>query len=434
MKEKIIQFVSEMEKDLVSFRRDFHKHAEAGWTEFRTASIVAEKLESYGYKVLAGDEVIVEDAMMGVPDADVLNRHYERAKAQGAPVKFLEKMKGGKTGVMGILETGKPGPVIALRIEMDANDLNESTEESHRPFKEGFSSINDGAMHGCGHDGHIAMGLGTAKTLMQFKDELCGTIKLIFQPAEEGVRGAASMVAKGIVDDADYMLGIHLGFSVNKNGQIICGTSGLLATSKFDALFKGVPAHAGARPEDGKSALLAAAAATMSVQGIYRHSAGVSRINIGVLNAGTGRNVVPDRAVMKVETRGATSQIDEFMKNEAVRMINGSAAMYDCKVEIKKMGAAMSAESDPEMTALTKELAVESGLFDDIIEMENLGFSEDYSYFMDRVQKKGGKANYFMVGTQIAAGHHDNRFDFDEQVITKGAIVLSMMVHRLVKK
>jgi len=91
-------------------------------------------------------------------------------------------MKGGKTGVMGILKTGKPGPVVALRFEMDANDLNESREESHRPFKEGFSSVNEPATHACGHDGHVAIGVGIAKLLMQCRDQLAGTIKLIFQP------------------------------------------------------------------------------------------------------------------------------------------------------------------------------------------------------------------------------------------------------------
>ena len=434
MKARIIQAATELQNDLVKFRRDFHRHAESGWTEFRTASIVASNLESYGYKVLVGDEVMDGSAMMGVPDEETLNKHMERAKAQGAPAKYLDKMKGGKTGLVGILDTGKPGSVVALRFEMDANDLNESTADTHRPKKEGFASINSGAMHGCGHDGHTAMGLGVAKVLSELRGELAGVIKIVFQPAEEGVRGAASIVAKGIVDDVNYMFGVHLGFCADKIGQLICGTGGLLATSKFDAVFTGLAAHAGARPEEGKSALLAAAAATMSVQGIYRHSAGVSRINIGYLQAGSGRNVVPDSAVMKLETRGSTSDIDAFMKKEAIRMINGSAAMYDVKVYTKDMGGAMSGESDPEMVTVTKNAALELGMFDDIKDMEILGFSEDYSYFMDRVQKKGGKANYFMIGTNIAAGHHDNRFDFDESVLSRGVALLTLIVYNLTNK
>lgn len=426
-----MQLGQNMQKELVAFRRDIHHYPEVGWTEFRTASIVAKLLEDIGYEVFVGEEVVEESAMMGVPTEEVLRKHMGRAREQGAPAKYLEKMHGGKTGVLGILKTGKPGPVIALRFEMDANDLNEPKEENHRPFKEGFSSVNELAMHACGHDGHVAIGAGIAKLLMQCRDRLAGTIKLIFQPAEEGARGAASMVAKGIVDDVDYMLGLHLGFSLNKSGQLLCGSSGLLATSKFDAMFQGVPAHAGAKPEEGKSALLAAASATMSLQGITRHSKGASRINIGVLQAGTGRNVVPDYAVMKIETRGATSEIDSFVKNEAIRMINASAAMYDVQVSIKEMGGATSAESDPEMIALVKEIGMNLGMFSDIKDTENLGFSEDYSYFMNRVRKNGGKANYFMIGTNLTAGHHDSKFDFDEGVFTGGVALLGLLVHRL---
>ena len=434
MKETIIKLAESLQNELVTTRRDLHRHAEAAWTEFRTASIVAERLESYGYKVLVGEEIVDERSMMGVPSKEELAKHMERAKTQGAPLKYLQKMAGGKTGVAGILDTGKPGPVVALRFDMDCNDLHESTSSEHRPAQEGFASINPGAMHACGHDGHTSIGLGVAKVLATIQGELSGVIKLIFQPGEEGVRGAASMVSKGIVDDVDYLIGGHLGFQADRNGDIICGIGGFLATSKFDAVFKGLAAHAGARPEEGKSALLAAAAATLALQGIYRHSAGASRINIGVLQAGTGRNVVPDSALMKIETRGATSEIDAFIKKEAVRMIKASAAMYDVEVAIQDSGGAMSGESDPEIISVTKETAQALGIFDNIIDRKTLGGSEDFSYFMDRVQKRGGKAGYLMLGAGIAAGHHDACFDFDETVLSKGVALFSSMVYRLGKQ
>ncbi|MCL1992316.1 MAG: amidohydrolase [Spirochaetes bacterium] len=417
-----------MQGDLVILRRDFHRHAEAGWTEFRTASIVANYLEGYGYKVLVGEDVIAESAMMGVPSEEILSLHMERAKFQGAHAQYVDKMKGGKTGVVGILETGKPGPVIGLRFDMDANDMTEAKDEKHRPFREGFASVNDEAMHACAHDGHTAVGLGVAKLLMQLKDSFSGTVKLIFQPAEEGVRGAASMAEKGVVNDVDYLLGMHLGSSAPENGLFICGTNGFLATSKFDAIYSGVPAHAGAKPEEGKSALLAAASATLSLQGIYRHSKGASRINIGVLQAGTGRNVVPDKAVMKIETRGITSEIDGFVKKEALRMINASALMYDVDVEIKEVGGAKSGKSDDELIAFAKKSAEGSGLFNKIIDSANLGGSEDFTYLMDRVQQRGGKASYVIVGTKIAAGHHNSFFDFDEGALSKAVAILLLMV------
>jgi len=237
------------------------------------------------------------------------------------------------------------------------------------------------------------------------------------------------MVCKGLFDDVGYLLAGHLGFGA-KTGEVICSWDGLLATSKLDAEFKGVPAHAGVKPEEGKSALLAAAAATMSLQGIYRHSKGASRINVGVLQAGTGRNVVPDYAVMKIETRGATSEIDTFVKNEATRMINAAAKMYDVQVEIKEMGGAKAANSDPELSALTKESAAELNIFDNIIDRVTQSGSEDYSYMMERVQSRGGKAGFFMIGADCAAGPHTSVYDFDERALSYGVALFAMMVIR----
>ena len=432
MKDNIIELAREMQSELVELRRDFHRHAESAWTEFRTASIVASKLEQLGYEVSVGSSVIEESEMMGVPARDVLDEHLRRAKSQGA-TKYADKMAGGKTGVMGLLRTGSPGPVTALRFDIDANDMNESTNPNHIPVKEGFASINAGAMHACGHDGHTAIGLGLAKLLYQIKNELSGTVKIIFQPAEEGVRGAKSMVAKGIVDDVNYVLGGHIGFGA-KNDRLVCGTSGFLATTKFDVTFKGVPSHAGAKPEDGKSALLSAACASLSMQGIYRHSAGPSRINIGVLHAGTGRNVVPDHAVIKVETRGVTSQINEFIKKEAYRMAEASAAMYDTRAEIVEVGGAVAGECDAELVLLARRAAEESGMFAVIEDSGYLGGSEDYTYFMERVQNNGGKALFVMIGAATTAGHHNDLFDFDERVLSRSVALFAYMTYLISKK
>lgn len=110
----------------------------------------------------------------------------ERALAQGASPKWIEKMAGGKTGVVGIMRFAQPGPTIGLRFDMDANDAVETEETTHRPYREGFSSVNSGAMHACGHDGHTAIGLMVAEVLAACKDELTGTIKLIFPACRRG--------------------------------------------------------------------------------------------------------------------------------------------------------------------------------------------------------------------------------------------------------
>ena len=109
------------------------------------------------------------------------------------------------TGIVATLNTGRPGPTLAFRVDMDALDLSEALDESHRPFRDGFASCNPGMMHACAHDGHTTIGLGLAQVLKQNEAQLNGTIRLIFQPAEEGTRGAKAIVDKGVVDDVQYI-------------------------------------------------------------------------------------------------------------------------------------------------------------------------------------------------------------------------------------
>ncbi len=415
--QKIINLAENLKGITIERRRDLHQYPEAAWTEFRTAAFVADMLTELGYEVSVGADTIAEAGMMGVPTNTVLAEHMERAIAQGANPNWVEKMAGGKTGVVGVLKFAKPGPVVGLRFDMDANDAIEATEKKHRPAKDGFCSINQGAMHACGHDGHTSVGLAVAEILMKLKDELAGSVKLIFQPAEEGVRGAKAMVEKGIVDDVEYMLGAHFGFQMKKTGQLACNVTGFLATSKYDAEFTGLPAHAGAAPETGKNALLAAAVAAVNLHAISRHSDGVSRINVGILNAGSGRNVIPANAVIKLETRGATSKINHYMIAEATKVIKAAAMMYDVEVEITEMGGAAGGNNSVKLADTITKTAERLGIFEEIVPICNFGASEDFSYFMERVQEKGGQAAYMMIGADLAAGHHDSYFDFDERAL-----------------
>ena len=327
--------------------------------------------------------------------------------------------------MVGTMKFAKPGPVVALRVDMDANDLVEAAEEKHRPFKEGFASINKGAMHACGHDGHTAVGLAVAEVLAGLKDELAGTVKLIFQPAEEGVRGAKAMMSKGVVDDVKYIVGMHLGVNLKKCGQVACKTEGFLATTKVDAVFTGTPAHAGAAPETGKNAILAACTATLNLHAISRHSQGASRVNVGVIQGGSGRNVIPANAVIKVETRGANSDINEYVYAEAVRIIEAAAAMQGCKVSMELMGGAAGCENDEALVARIRKVAERQKLLPDIVPAGNIGGSEDCTYFMERVQKNGGQAAFVMVGTELAAGHHDSFFDFNEAALLPAIALMS---------
>ena len=424
-----------IEEKLVGYRRDFHRYAEAGWTEFRTASLVARRLQALGCGVRVGQEVVKAEDRMGVPDPDVLERHWQRAVEQGGDEAFLEAVRGGFTGVVGLIQNGQ-GPTVGLRFDMDALGIQEAQDENHRPFREGFSSVNANVMHACGHDAHTATGLGLAEVLMHLRDHVRGTVKLIFQPAEEGVRGAKSMVGAEALDDVDFLLGYHV-FSGWALGEMVCGMSGYAATHKFDARLTGVPAHAGASPQAGKNALQAAATAVLNLYAIPRHGDGATRINVGQLTAGTGRNVICSDAHLVIETRGATSELNDYMCERAVRVLETSARMYECALQLIPMGGAQSASSDEVLAERVKEVAERMGGFA-FFPCSASGGSEDITYMMKRVQERGGLATNIGLGADLhgisrsaqegreaVLSPHTAVFDIDERVIPQAVQLLA---------
>lgn len=276
------------QQQLVQWRREFHRFPETGWTEFWTTSRIADYLEQMGFEILFGNQIINRDFVRGRQQA-VVEKGLANAVAYGANQKWLDKM-GGYTGCVAILDSGKPGKTVALRFDIDCVNVAETKAAEHIPNKEGFASLNDGFMHACGHDGHITIGLGTALWLSQNKDKLSGKVKIVFQPAEEGVRGAAAIAASGVIDDADYFAASHIGFCAD-SGTVISNPKNFLSTTKIDIRYQGKPAHAGAAPHLGRNALLAAAHAVTQLHGISRHGEGMTRINVGVLNAGKGETL-----------------------------------------------------------------------------------------------------------------------------------------------
>ena len=402
----------------IGLRREFHAHAETGWTEFWTTARIAGILDALGYDVLAGREVLNLDAVMGRPGEEEIGRHVRRALDQGADPRWIARMEG-YTGVLGILETGRPGPVVAFRFDIDAVDVSEAADEKHRPFREGFSSRNGEAAHACGHDAHAAMGVALAEILMERKEDLSGTFKLVFQPAEEGVRGGKAMAEKGFLHDVDYFIGAHVGMGI-PTGTVVPECGDFLCTTKFDLTYTGKPAHAGGSPNEGRNALLAAASAALALAGIPPHRDGATRINVGVLQAGTGRNVIPARAFMKVETRGLTGELNSYVYNRAMEVVSGAAAMYGVEMSVAKMGEAVDVRNDETLAKLVAEKALEVEGIERIAKRTSLGGSEDVSWMMRAVQKRGGKAVYFVLGSDTAAGHHNGYFDLDEQVLSYG--------------
>lgn len=409
--------VKGIKQKIVSIRRDLHKFPESGWVEYRTASIVAEELGLLGFEVIVGKEAVLSSSRMGVPNTEILSFHEKQALKEGAKVQWLDQMKGGHTAVIGVLQSGISGPTVALRFDMDSNDLSESQKDEHRPVQEGFSSLHDGMMHACGHDGHTAIGLGVAELLASLKNEIPGEIRLIFQPAEEGSRGAKSIVDAGWLDGVDVFYSGHIGIQSKKVGEIVAAVSGFLTTTKIDVTFTGVPAHAGAAPQTGKNALLAASAAALHLHSISRHGDGATRINVGLLTAGSGRNVIPNTASIQLETRGENEELNSYMVKEATRMIESAGRMYDVETKIEIVGEGVDAPSSLACIPLVKKAVEEMDSVTSFIPQISLGGSEDVTYMMRRVQEQGGIACYLLFGSELKAGHHQQTFDFDEDVL-----------------
>lgn len=434
---KISDMAEEQRDELIQLRRDFHRYPETSWLEMRTSAKIAEYLTELGMEVFTGKDVCREEARIGVPDPDILERHFSQVKEQGAPARFLtEELEQGYTGVVGILRCGE-GPTVALRFDIDALPMEEAEDLEHRPFREGFSSQNPGMMHACGHDCHAAIGLGTARILSELRDQLHGTVKFLFQPGEEGTKGAYAMVENGHLDGVDYFAGTHVAPDDKEDdGDITPGTYGSLATCKYNVFFHGQAAHAGGFPEEGKNAVLAAAHAAVGLSGIARHSQGISRVNVGVIRGGSNSNVVADEAMISMEVRGETDEINQYMDRRAKEICQAAAMMEECSCEMRLMGRAPSQVSSPELIERISNLVrnhLPQYQVSSNPNAKNWG-SEDIGFMMNRVQEQGGQAVYMRTMTKMASPQHTVRFDVDEDVLVKGAVSFSAIVCDLLKK
>ena len=409
--------------EMTARRRDFHKHPERGWAEFRTTAVCADALLKLGWRVRFADEFIEPERVMGREvDAAAEKR---RALEQGAPADTLARI-GEYTGLCA--ELGEGAPLTVLRFDIDCVETAESDGPSHRPAALGFASVNAGLSHSCGHDGHAAVGLALAETLSAARQNLRGTIRFIFQPAEEGVRGgyACAPLAAG----ADSFIAMHLGLGL-PTGHICGGTGGFLCSTKFDAEFKGAAAHAGGEPERGRNALLAAAQAALAIHSIAPHAGGVMRVNVGVLRAGEGRNVVPPHARMKIETRGENADVASYAYERAQAALRGAAQMYGAELAIKKQGETITAESDEKLAKLVSDEALSVRGVTKAELYRKMPGSDDACWLMRETQKNGGLATYVCIGADTPAGHHNGAFDLDESALPIALEVLYGTVMRI---
>ncbi|MCG5031381.1 amidohydrolase [Mesosutterella sp. OilRF-GAM-744-9] len=415
-------------KQLVDQRRELHQWPEPGWTEFTTTNYLARKLKAWGYEVLLGTKVVKPEACLGRDEKEV-QAGLQAAREHGVSEEFLKATEG-YTGCVGVLDTGRPGPTMAMRFDIDCIPVQETDDPNHIPNKDGFRSKHNGFMHACGHDCHMSIGLTTAKWIVDNKDSLTGRIKIVFQPAEEGVRGANAVAASGVLDDVDYFLGSHIGM-VAKYGEVVIDPWGFLCTTKYDVTYDGKPAHAGVEPNAGRNALAAACAATMQLLGIPRHGSGMTRVNVGILQAGTGRNVIPAHAKLVMEVRGETAAINDYMSEQAMNIIKGCAISYGVKYDVRTMGAACDMKNDPEMVKMLREVAGTIPEVKQITGEANFGGSEDASLLAKRVTEHGGKAAFFVTGADRKAGHHQFNFDVNEPALDVGFRMFTGMVKKI---
>ena len=417
MEHDIWRMVDRYKDQAIQWRREFHRYAETGWREFRTTSRIVEILTENQIPVRYGREVINTDCTWSYPE-DEIPEELKRAADQGADPDLLAAMQG-YTGAAAIIDTGKEGPVIALRFDMDALNVKESEDEDHRPSSEGFASVNPGRMHACGHDGHTAIGLTLCLVLNEIKEQLKGTVKIIFQPGEEGAMGGQAVAESGILDDVDIFLSGHLGMGV-PTGTFAVFSEGYLASTKFDLTFHGCSAHAGASPHVGKNAILAASSAVLAMYSFCQDGRGATRVNVGRFVGGSGRNVVADRVDLQMETRGEDDEIEQRLYHACLNAAESAAQMYGCSVQHEIKGYASSVVSDKELSELICRGISKVSEITEILPSVHTTASEDVGYMMKKVREHGGYAAYMGIGADIAAPHHNEKFDLDERAITIG--------------
>jgi amidohydrolase len=384
---------------VVAWRRDIHQHPELGNQEVRTARIVADHLRSLGMEVRTNVAV---------------------------------------TGVVGVLKGGRPGPVVALRADMDALPVTELTNLPFASKARGtFNGQEVGVMHACGHDTHVAMLMGVAETLAGVRAQLPGTIKFIFQPAEEGlppgqVGGAEQMLKEGAFADPkpDAVFGLHV-MSGIPAGEISVRAGGqLAAVDRMDIVVRGKQTH-GARPWDGVDPIVAASQIVVGLQTIASRQVNVIQapiiVTIGQINGGVRNNIIPDSVVMVGTLRTLDPSMREDVrarvKRTAEEIASASGATAQVTIHpgypVTVNNADLVAWASPILQRVTGAGKTYAG-------QPSLG-AEDFSYFANEVP-----GLFFFLGTvpagqdpKLAPANHSPHFFVDESTLPVGVRALS---------
>ncbi|MBM7870868.1 amidohydrolase [Clostridium pascui] len=375
---KTLDFAKENYEWMVNLRRDFHRHPEASFEEFRTTDKIEEELKKMG----------------------------------------IETLRVTKTGVVGLLKGGKEGKVIALRADIDALSVNEQTGLS-------FSSETPGLMHACGHDCHAATLLGAAKILSGMKEELQGTVKFIFQPAEEVAGGAKAMIEGGVLENpkVDMIFGMHIWSDV-PTGQVGLQPGPVMASADcFDLTIIGKSAH-GSSPWQGVDALTCA---TAVVQGLHTIATKVNDarqpivINVGTFHSGERFNVVPGKATIQGMNRAFTEYSRKMLPEWIEKMVKNTCEAHGCQYEYKYEFMCSPTINEEKSTKFARESVAKVVGQENIIAIDKAMGSEDFSEYAQRVPG----AFMFLGGRNEEKGckysHHSNFFNVDEDALPLGA-------------
>ena len=411
--------------DLVALRRDLHAHPEPAFCEVRTAATVLAQLRKLPVGLRTGTAAMGLDEIPAYPDDATRARFARLAVESGADAADVEMLAAEGTAIVADLEGDRPGPVWGLRFDMDALPVTEASDAAHVPAAAGFRSEYEGFMHACGHDGHVAIGLALAERLAD--RDFPGTVRFLFQPAEEGGRGARAMLGAGAVTGVDRFVAVHLGLDLAA-GTVAAGITGIFATTKMRARFTGVASHASAAPQDGRNALLAAATAVLGIHSLPRYSTADTRVNVGTLHAGGNINIVPASAELTCEARSQDKAVNRDLTARVKRVLRGAAQAQDVEVEIEETGGSTSLDCDDEL--LDAVLAAASATGHDAVRLHAMGGSDDASLFAEAVQQAGGLATYSIVGGGNPAPHHNPHFDVAESALPVAVDVLEALVRK----
>lgn len=401
-------------EELTEIRRDVHRTPEPGWSEFIATARLAQVFAAAGFKLTYGPEFISPQFVRG-RDPDEVERGRLFALQNGVSVEEIRRM-GDYPGLVAEWDTGRPGRTVAVRIELDAIAVEEPESISHLPFREGFSSVRRGVMHACGHDGHQAAAIGLARFIAANAERLAGRIKVICQPAEEGSRGAYPILQSGVLQDVDMLFCAHIAPEL-EFGTVVAAPTKLLSTTKIDFEFAGRASHAGSHPQSGRNALLAAANAAINIMALPRHEDGMTRVNVGQLHAGEGRNVVPSHAWMEVEVRGENAAVNRDLAAEALLRAQGAAMGFGVECRQRIVGEAIDFVPDAALTQLITVCARRARHCGKVVPTWPINSSDDGTLLIRRVQEQGGKAGYFVVGGAFAGNAVQPAVDFDERAL-----------------